>query len=246
MQAPVQEPGPAFVAGATGFTGREVVRLLREEGVPTVAHVRPDSPRLAAWQERFEALGARVDTTPWEPAAMARTLADLRPASVFALLGTLRARMRQARKEGRDPATESYEAVDYGLTRILLDAARACGSGPTFVYLSAAGVKEGARSPYYVARLKAERDLAASGLPYRVARPSFITGPDRDDGRPLERLGASVSDGLLSVADLFGARRLKARYASTTNTALARALVALARDPAARNGVYESEELRLA
>ena len=41
---------PAFVAGATGFTGREVVRLLVERGVPAVAHVRPDSPRLEEWK----------------------------------------------------------------------------------------------------------------------------------------------------------------------------------------------------
>ena len=34
-----------FVVGATGYTGREVVRLLREKRIPTVAHVRPDSPR---------------------------------------------------------------------------------------------------------------------------------------------------------------------------------------------------------
>jgi uncharacterized protein YbjT (DUF2867 family) len=60
----------AFVAGATGFTGREVVRVLRERKVDTVAHVRPDSAKLEAWRARFEAQGARVDTTAWETDAM--------------------------------------------------------------------------------------------------------------------------------------------------------------------------------
>jgi len=86
----------AFVAGATGFTGREVVRLLAERGVPTVAHVRPDSPRLEEWKKRFSAVGAEVDATAWDEAAMLETMSRVRPATVFALLGTTRARMHAA------------------------------------------------------------------------------------------------------------------------------------------------------
>ncbi len=56
----------AFVAGATGYTGRELVRVLAESGRKVVAHVRPDSSRLDEWRERFAALGATLDTTPWE------------------------------------------------------------------------------------------------------------------------------------------------------------------------------------
>ena len=58
----------AFVAGATGYTGREVVRLLSGRGVRTVAHVRPDSPRVEEWRRRFETEGAAVDVTPWDDA----------------------------------------------------------------------------------------------------------------------------------------------------------------------------------
>ena len=65
---------PVCVAGATGLTGREVVAQLRQRGVPTVAHVRPDSPRLDEWRARFEALGATVDTTPWAPDPLTRRL----------------------------------------------------------------------------------------------------------------------------------------------------------------------------
>ncbi len=234
----------AFVAGATGFTGREVVRLLREKGVSTVAHVRPDSPQLDEWRSRFEGMGAQVDTTPWTREAMDGTLRTMRPDCVFALLGTIRARMKRARAEGRDPASESYEAVDYSLTMALLEAARECGSSPRFIYLSAAGVKSNTGNPYYRARARVEQALAESDLPYCIARPSFITGPDRDDGRPGERVGAAVVDGLLRTAGLVGARKLKARYTSTTNIILAEALVAMALAPDAGNRVYESEELR--
>jgi uncharacterized protein YbjT (DUF2867 family) len=48
----------AFVLGATGFVGREVVRQLSARGAATVAHVRPDSRSLAEWRDKLDALGA--------------------------------------------------------------------------------------------------------------------------------------------------------------------------------------------
>ena len=77
----------AFVAGATGYTGREVVAELRRRGIETTAHVRPGAAAADTWRARFETLGATVDTTPWEPAAMDATIARVRPDYVFALLG---------------------------------------------------------------------------------------------------------------------------------------------------------------
>ena len=239
----MKERAPAFVAGATGFTGREVVRLLVERGVPTFAHVRPDSPRLEEWKGRFSGFGAEVDATAWEEAAMKETLLRIRPAVVFALLGTTRARMHAAGRAGEDPATQSYEAVDYGLTAVLIEAARETGLSPRVVYLSAAGVKETSKSAYYRVRAQAEALLRSSGLSYTIARPSFITGPGRDVDRPLERVGAVVGDRLLAMAGRLGARKIQARYASTTNVRLAGALVRLALDPNAENGIFESEEL---
>jgi uncharacterized protein YbjT (DUF2867 family) len=231
-----------FVAGATGYTGREVVPALLARGIETVAHVRPDSPRLPEWRARFEALGARVDTTPWEQTAMTATLASCHPDLVFALLGTTRARAKQARSAGgRD---ESYEAVDYGLTLVLLRAAERAGSRPRFVYLSSAGVREDSGSPYLAARARVEQALREGILPYTVARPSFITGPDRDEFRAGERMLSRFVDGVLAVAGWLGAQRLRARYRSTTNVALAEALVRLALDPARASTVVESEGLR--
>lgn len=231
----------AFVAGATGYTGRAVVRALRSRGVDTVAHVRPDAPRLAAWRAQFEALGARVDTTPWERRALTETLTLLRPDVVFALLGTTRARAARAAGQGRD---EGYEAVDYGLTMLLYHAAVLCGAHPRFVYLSAAGVREQGGNAYLQVRARVERELRAGTLPWVAARPSFITGPDRDEFRAGERIGAAVSDGVLAVAALFGGKRLRARYRSTTNRALAEALVRLGVEPGRVNRVVESEDLR--
>ena len=234
----------AFVAGATGFTGREVARGLAARGIKTVAHARPDSPRLEEWRERFAQMGAETDATAWDEAALTGTFSRLRPDLVFALLGTTRARMKNAARRSADPKTQDYTTVDYGLTAMLIRAAKHCGSSPRFVYLSAAGVTPKPGSAYYRARGQAEELLRSSGLPYVIARPSFIVGPGRDDRRPGERLGAAMIDGLLDFAALLGAKRFRDRYASTTNVVLAGALVRLALDPGAANKIFESENLR--
>jgi nucleoside-diphosphate-sugar epimerase len=231
----------AFVAGATGYTGREVVRALREAGISTVAHVRPDSPRLAEWRARFGALGAELDATPWDGPAMAATLARVQPTLVFALLGTTRRRAREAAARG---TSESYASVDLGLTRLLIDAAVTSGARPRFVYLSAAGVREGSPNAYLDARARAERALRASGLPFVVARPSIVTGPDRDERRPLERAASIAVDAALGLAARLGARGLAARWRSTTGAELARALVRLALDPASEGRVVGADALR--
>lgn len=231
----------AFVAGATGFTGREVVRLLAQSGATAIAHVRPDSPSLGHWQERFASMGARVDATPWALGPMTETIRQLDPEWVFCLIGTTRKRGRRAVETGR-PA-ETYESVDYGLTKLLADATVASGRRPRFVYLSAAGVSARAGGAYGRARWKAEQAVRASGLPFTIARPSFIVGAGRDEPRPAELAGARAIDGLLTVVGAIGLGRVRDRYRSTTNTVLARALVRLAEDPAARDAIVESEDL---
>jgi uncharacterized protein YbjT (DUF2867 family) len=231
----------AFVAGATGYTGREVVRVLVERGVRTVAHVRPDSPRIQEWRTKLEAQGAAVDSTAWDDAAMTRTLSGLQPTHVFSLLGTTRARRRASAATGR---SESYESVDYELTATLIRASLASGSRPRFVYLSSFGVREHTSNPYLVARWRAESVLRASGLPFTIARPSFITGSDRDESRPAERAAAVVVDALAGVARLLGAGRLAGTVRSLTGPELAAGLVRHAFDPASEGATLDSEELR--
>ncbi|MCC6903199.1 MAG: NAD(P)H-binding protein [Polyangiaceae bacterium] len=226
----------AFVAGATGFTGRELVRVLAESGRRVVAHVRPDSSRLGEWRQRFEAVGALVDASPWNEAQMTETLRTLAPAVVYALLGTTRAR---GRATGDD-----YESVDYGLTALLLRAAVASGVRPRFVYLSSVGASPKTTNAYLRVRGRLEREIRESGLPFTVARPSFITGPGRDDSRPGERVGASVADAGLAVLGALGARRVASRYRSTSNVTLARALGRVGFDPGFEGRVAEGDDLR--
>ena len=227
----------AFVLGATGFVGREVVRQLAVRGTTVIAHVRPDSSSLAKWEQTFKELGAAVDTTPWDAAAMAARFRETRPDQVYVLIGTTRSAAKRDKVEGN-----IYEAVDLGLTRIAVDAARGSETKPRIVYLSSIGADAGARSAYLQARGKAEDAVRSSGLPWVIARPSFITG-DRDESRIGERSAAIVGDGLLAVARVFGGKKVREKYRSTTPDVLASALIRLGEAPD-HDRVAEGSDLR--
>jgi uncharacterized protein YbjT (DUF2867 family) len=230
--------GPVFVAGATGYTGRSVVRESVARGLDTVAHVRPDSSSLERWRQSFE----KVDTTPWVAADMQATLKRLQPSVVFSLLGTTRARGKQG---SGSAVTDDYESVDYGLSIMLLEAAIACGSRPRFVYLSAMGAEGRPINAYMEVRKRVEAAVIESGLPYVIARPGFITGDDRDENRMGERVAARISDKLLAGLGVLGAKRLRARYTSMTGAELGAALVELASKPD-EAAIVENEALRAA
>ena len=231
----------AFVAGATGYTGREVVGVLRQREGSVIAHVRADSPSLATARLAFERLGAVVDSTPWTPAAMAESLARIRPTHVFALLGITQARARRRARSGAPP--ESYASVDYGLTAMLLEATRRSAPTARFIYLSSLGASETAGGEYLRVRGRLEREIRASGLSALIVRPSLITGHDRDESRPTERAAAFLVDRGLSLARLVGGRSLQRRYRSRTAAELAEAMVtlALAAQPGVR--VVNGEDL---
>ncbi|MCW5807010.1 MAG: NAD(P)H-binding protein [Deltaproteobacteria bacterium] len=226
----------AFVTGATGFVGREVVRQLCVRGTRCVAHVRPDSRSLAAWRARFTELGAEVDTTAWDVGALATRLRALAPAQLYICIGTTRHKAKSDAISG-----DIYEAVDLGLTRIAVDAARTSEARPRLVYLSSVGASASARSPYLRARGKAEDVVRTSGLPWVIARPSFITG-DRDEARLGEKAASVVGDGLLAVASVFGGRSLRAKYRSTTPDVLASALIRVGE--AGDDRIVEGADLR--
>ncbi|MCU0633457.1 MAG: NAD(P)H-binding protein [Gemmatimonadaceae bacterium] len=233
----------AFVAGATGYVGRHVVPALRARGVEVHAHVRPDSAQLERWRAAFAAQGAITDTTPWTPDAMRATMARVAPVLVFALLGTTRARVRASATRG---VSESYEAVDYGLTHLLLEAARVQGPPPRFVYLSAVGVRPGVRNPYLAARAKLEGELGASGCPHLIAQPAYITGADREESRPVERGVAAVLDGVMSLLAAMGMHALAGRYRTLSGPELAKGLVELALAPGPAALTVDARALRLA
>ena len=231
--------------GATGYTGTHVVTRLRSEGFECVAHVRPDSTSGARWTERFEAQGATVSRAPWTTPEIGSLIAKTQPSWIFALLGTTKRRRKQRISAGGDGASETYEAVDRGLTLMALDGAAALNERPLFVYLSSLGAREDARLPYLRVRGEVERRLAQSGLPHVIAQPGFITGPDRPESRPMERWGAALSDTALRALAGLGAKNAREQWASISGDTLARGLVEAAKAADASTAVtLLSKDLR--
>lgn len=235
----------AIVFGATGLTGRFVVSHLVKRGVRTIAHVRPDSSRLAEWTERFAKDGAEVSSAAWTKEAIEALVAKEKPSLVFGLLGTTQARVKEAARSGRDASKETYDAVDIALTEMAIAACGAITPRPRFVYLSSVGTSDTAAGSYLQARARVERTLRESGVPYTIARPSFIVG-ERDTPRALEKMSAPLVNGLLGVLGAVGAKDLRDRYRSITGEELAKALVVLGRDAAWTNRVAEPGDLQKA
>jgi uncharacterized protein YbjT (DUF2867 family) len=224
----------AFVLGATGFVGREVVRQLAVRATPVVAHVRPKSA--AEWAPKLEALGAKVDRSEWDAAALAAAIDAAGAQQLYILIGTTRSRAKAESVDG-----DIYEKIDYGLTRIAVDAALASKTKPRLVYLSGLGADANARGAYMKARGKAEDAVRNAGLPWVIARPAIITG-ERDESRPGERAGAIVGDGLLAVAGLFS-KNLRDKWRSTTPDVLASALIRIG-EGSEHDRVFDGPALR--
>nr|MCU0627482.1 hypothetical protein [Gemmatimonadaceae bacterium] len=138
----------------------------------------------------FERQGARVARTPWQRDAWRDLVTTERPTHLLLLLGTTQARGRRAAADGR---REDYETIDHDLTALAIDAAVASDAAPGLVYLSAIGARLATRSAYLRVRGRIEARLATCGLAWCAVRPAFITGDDRAESRPVERVTAAPS-----------------------------------------------------
>lgn len=233
----------ALIFGATGYTGRAVVRRWAARGL-SVAHIRPGSPAGTACQREFEALGAQVQRLEWEPESLRAGIAAVRPDVVFCLLGTTRARAK--RELPPDQVSNPYRAVDERLTIMAAEAVKHAAPDALVVYLSALGVSPTTRNAYLQARYHVEQALLRLELRHVVVRPGLISGADRKEFRLAERAAALGLNGLLGIGALSGARplrELKQKYASLTGDELAAALVAIAAD-GTRTGEILVSELR--
>ncbi len=150
------------VAGGTGFLGREITAALLASGhAVTVLSRRipegdPLDPR-ATWQQ------GDVMSPDGLPE-------NLRGAD--AVVDAVQFPNSPIENPGKG---YTFERIDLGGTKNLVDAARAAGVGQ-FIGLSGVGADETA--PYHWLRCKwqEEQYIMASGLPYTIFRPSWIFG----------------------------------------------------------------------
>lgn len=209
----------ALVLGATGLVGREIVAEL--EADPTVERIVLLVRRTP---DRSIAAKTSVRVTDFrKPESYASGLeADV----LFSALGTT------LRAAGSKDA--QYE-VDYTFQYEVARAAKACGV-PTLSLCSALGAKADSGSFYPRIKGELERDVAALGFERtRIVRPSFLEG-DRTESRPGEKIGMFFMRGLGKLPGI-------SKYRAIPVRTVARAMIALARDPKPGVVTVESHDL---
>ncbi|WP_164012082.1 SDR family oxidoreductase [Pyxidicoccus trucidator] len=148
-----------FVAGATGATGRTVMRQALARGVPVIAHVRPKSANSELAREwPLKAVVELSDTKTLVESMAGYT-------TVLQLIGTMRKRF---------DAGDTYVTSDIGTTAQLVEAAKRA-SVDHFVLLSSTGAGRPVGA-YLKAKAEAERLVRESGIPWTVLRPPAFEG----------------------------------------------------------------------
>jgi len=151
------------VAGGTGLLGRAIVPALLDAGHEVVVLSRsnpatdPIDPR-AAW--------VHGDVT--DPGGLVEPLRGMD--AVVDAVQFPKSPVENPRKG------LTFERIDLGGTKNLVDAAKAAGV-PRFIGLSGAGAAEDARYHWLRFKWQEEEHIRASGLTYTIFRPSWIYGP---------------------------------------------------------------------
>ena len=151
----------AFVTGATGFVGRNLIRALLANGFLVRCLVRPGSERDL---QGFESID-RVPGDVLRPEGLVASVEGC--AAVIHLVGIIRERPMRG---------VTFERLHTQATANMLDVARRAGA-KRFLQMSALGTRSGARSRYHATKWQAEEAVRASGLDWTIFRPSIIFGP---------------------------------------------------------------------
>jgi uncharacterized protein YbjT (DUF2867 family) len=121
---------------------------------------------------------------------------------------------------------------------MVLEEVKNASLSPRLLYLSSIGAKEDTSNDYLRARGRIEAELAASGLSSVAVRASFISGEDRADSRPMERVSAVLTGSALKLVRMVGAKSLHERYQPRSAADVARLLVDCAFDEEKQGVVY--------
>jgi uncharacterized protein YbjT (DUF2867 family) len=192
----------AWVAGASGLVGGELLRLLVGDGA---------FDRVVSVGRRTVGIEAKKVTEVKVDFADAATFGSLDGADVaFSCLGTT------IKKAG---SKEAFRAVDHDAVLAFARAARSRGA-KVLVHVSSLGADRKSRTFYASVKGEVEEDLAALGYESVYAlRPSILDG-DRAESRPLERVGLAFARALGPVLG---------KYRPTEASAVARVMVAKAK-----------------
>jgi nucleoside-diphosphate-sugar epimerase len=177
----------AFVAGATGFTGRAIaLQDATRHQVELRLQVRPGSSSRDKLGDDERIVDVGIDDH-------AKLVDSMRGSdAVMQLIGTVRAKFDEE---------NSYETVDYGTTIQLLEAAKDAGVRH-FILLSSVGAGLGIGS-YLAWKKKTEEAVRAGGIPWTIVRPGYLAGDERlTDRMQMKAVGAFMRG--LGDAPFFG------------------------------------------
>ncbi len=155
-----------LITGATGFVGRYVVALALQKGYDVHLIVRNPQKARALFGQKLK-IHNLEDFNSKE--GLIKILNDVRPHYVIHLIGII------SEKKAKNI---TFKRVHYEYSKSLYEALK--GVQPEkVIHMSALGVNENAPSLYHITKLKAEKELIKTGIPYVILRPSFILGPEQ-------------------------------------------------------------------
>jgi uncharacterized protein YbjT (DUF2867 family) len=153
-----------LVAGGTGLVGSAITRQLLDKGHEVTILSRSKSSK-----HRVDSRARWVKGNVTEPATLAPALAGFEV--VVDAVQFPNSPVENPKKG------YTFERIDFGGTRNLIDAAVAASIGQ---YIDISGMGAAADAPYHWQRFKwqEEQHLIASGLTYTAFRPTWIFAPD--------------------------------------------------------------------
>lgn len=153
-----------LITGGTGFVGRYIVKLTLQRSYDVHLIVRNSEKARALFGEAPKIYQIDEFTNVEK---LKKIIEIINPQFVIHLIGIIQ-------EKGED----TFEKVHYEYSKALYEALKDL-SVEKIIHMSALGVDERAPSDYHITKLKAEKELIKTGIPYIILRPSFIVGPEQ-------------------------------------------------------------------
>ena len=202
-----------LVTGGTGFVGSHLMKRLSSERIQTRCLVRKTSD-----VEKLKELGIEVAYGDvLDKDSLKKAVEDVE--TVIHLVGII------VEKKGA-----SFEIIHTQGTKNLVEVSKAAGV-QRFIYISALGARENARSRYHKTKWEAERAVISSGIEYVIFRPSIMIGEGGEFITMLSRIVRWAP--IIPIID--GESKVQPIYVENTVDCIIKSLT----DPNTTNRIFE-------
>jgi len=153
-----------LITGATGFVGRYIVNEAFQKSYDIHLIVRNSAKAKALFGEKLKIYQLKEFNNKEE---LRKIVGLINPHYVIHLIGII-----------QEKKADTFEKVHYEYSKVLYETLKDF-SVEKIIHMSALGVGEKAPSKYHITKLKAEKELIKTGIPFVILRPSFIIGPEQ-------------------------------------------------------------------